>query len=57
MPVDRGDYLEMYVNQWGEGDYQGDICVIFRSCDEGLTWEFIEEKYEKNYLFFILRLI
>lgn len=42
MPVDRGDYLEMYVNQWGEGDYQGDICVIFRSCDEGLTWEFIE---------------
>lgn len=44
MPVDRGDYLEMTVNQGAEGDYQGGIRAIFRSYDNGLTWEFIDEE-------------
>lgn len=43
MPYEEDGILKMLIGQGADGDYHGGSKALYRSEDQGITWEFVEE--------------
>lgn len=46
MPTKEGENLNILVGQGSDGDYNGGIKALYRSKDQGKTWEYVKEAKE-----------
>lgn len=43
MPIKEGENLNILVGQGSDGDYNGGIKALYKSKDQGKTWEYVKE--------------